>query len=211
MPNKIAFFLVEAIYFPLCMSIGIGIFYWKRLSPAFHYMICFLIWNLFVEVLAEVLVPYVENNLPLLHFYTLIEFMLISLVYWKMGVFAKWSNKHFWIFLISISSLIVLNSIFLQSIYDYNSYAKALVQIFLIAFAVAYMFQLKEKSGPLNWMNAAVLLFYSGSLFVFMFGNIILGEKGHIFWEFNAILNFIFQIIILISIWKASRVRKLQF
>ncbi len=212
MLHEIASFLVHIIYFPLSISIGIGIFYWRRLSPPFHHIIYFLIWNLLVEILTEVLVPYVENNLPLLHLYTLIEFILFSLVYKKMEIFEKWPDKRFWIFLISISILIILNSIFWQSIYGYNTYAATLVQVLLMAYAVTFMFQLNEKSGPLNLVNAAVLISYSGSLFVFMAGNIILSQDlGPLFWELNVLLNFIFQFLILISIWKASRVRKLQF
>jgi hypothetical protein len=77
------------------------------------------------------------------------------------------------------------------------------------------MFQLKESSpdtGALNLMNYAILIAYSGSLFIFMFGNVLLADEfDNLFWEINIILNLLFQILILISIWKASRARKLQF
>lgn len=214
MPAEVINILIRSMLSILVISIILGLYYWKRLPVAFKFLSFFLWCNLLVEVIVFFL-PKGMNNLPLLHLYTLLGFILISLIYQKMGLLGNWPNKYFVLFLASISGLLVLNSIFLESIYTYNSYAKTLVQLFLIGYAVSYMFQLKESSpdtGALNLMNYAILIAYSGSLFIFMFGNVLLADEfDNLFWEINIILNLLFQILILISIWKACRARKLQF
>lgn len=214
MPQEVTHYLTRLIVCILVISVGLAIFNRKRLPGAFKMLGLYLGWNLFIELITFIPVRG-TNNLPLLHLYTLVEFVLFTLLYKRMELFKSWINSTFWIYLISISILIILNSIFIQSIFAYNSYAKALVQVLLIVYAVGYMFKLKEpgvESGALNLMNAAILLFYSGSLFVFMFGNILESEQyGALFWDLNVLLNLLFQVLMLISLWKASRIRKLQF
>ena len=196
-------------------SIVLALFYWKRLSVTFKWLAYFLCLGLFVELLTSILNPHIDNNLPILHAYTLLEFVLSALLYQKIGLFNRYSNKSFWIFIATISCLIVLNSIFLEKILTYNSFARSFIQALVISFSVGYIFQLKKhspESGALNVMNAAMLLVNAGSLFIFMFGNVLLkNEYSNLFWDINTILNLIFQILIIISIWMASRTRKLQF
>ena len=214
MPIEIIEFILDLIIVLLILSVGLGLYNWKRLSISFKYLVLYLCWNLLIEGIVVSLPPK-TNNLPLLHLYTLFEFIFLTLLYRKMDLFENWSDKVFWIFLASISILLILNSAFVQDILSYNTYAKTLVQCILIAYAVGYIFQLKEKnpeSGPLNLVNAIILVFYSGSLFVFMFGNILLRDEfDNFFWDMNTLLNLLFQILILISIWKACRVKKLLF
>lgn len=214
MPQEVVHYLTRLIVCILALSVGLAIVNRKRLPEAFRMLAIYLGWNLFIELITFIPVQG-TNNLPLLHLYTLVEFVLFTLLYKRQELFKSWINSTFWIYLISISVLIILNSIFLQSIFTYNSYAKALVQVLLIVYAVGYMFKLKEpgvESPSLNLMNAAILLFYSGTLFVFMFGNILESEQyGTLFWDLNVLLNLLFQVLILTSLWKASRIRKLQF
>lgn len=203
-------FLILAI---LLGSLGLAFFHWKSLPQSFKYLAYYLAWNLFIEVLSRVFIECEINNLPLLHIYTLLEFVFFSFLYREMGIFEKWTSRNFWIFLGVVMSLVVLNSAFLQSIWAYNSYAKSLVQLSLIGYGVAYIFLLREKNpmtSALNLMNAAILVYYSGSLFVFMFANVLLSNPYRsLFWEANVYLNFIFQILIFMSLWKASQVKKL--
>lgn len=216
MPPEVISLLIRFIVVVISLSVLLALTHWKRLPGAFQFLTLYLGWNLVVECIIFFLPPN-TNNLPLLHVHTLLEFVLISLVYWKMDIFRNWPPRSFWIFMATISGVIVLNSVFLQSIFTYNSYAKSLVQVLLIGYAVGYIFQLKEKSHEsraLNMMNAAVLIFYSGSLFVFMFGNVMLEleyEVSSLFWSLNVFLNVLFQVLILISLWKVSRVRKSLF
>ena len=215
MPQVLTQFIIWLMLALLIALVVLSFYYWKRLSVAFKYLTYFLCLGLFVELLTTLLMPYKVNNMPILHVYTLLEFILSALLYQKMGLFDRWPTKRFWIFVGGVSVAIVLNSIFIQSILTHPSISRSLVHVLVISFSVGYMFQLKEntpESGALNIMNAAMLIVNTGSLFIFMFGNVLLGNEFEmLFWEINLLLNLIFLILILISIWKASRVRTLQF
>lgn len=105
----------------------------------------------------------------------------------------------------------MLNTLFLQGIFEFNSYGKTLVQVLIILYALDYAFRFPALDTPdtaeetLQLVNAAVLIYYCGSLFIFMSSQFELqmGEAIRILWKINAILNLIFQIMILIALWKA--------
>ncbi len=119
-------------------------------------------------------------------------------------------------FLVSI--LIILNSVFVQSIWGFNSYAKTLVQCVIIIYSLSYFFlnyMNKIKNGIIRkvrlFINATILIYYSGSLFVFMFSDYflrVLGGTPRELWIINISLNFLFQVAILVTVWKVFNNRK---
>ena len=87
-----------------------------------------------------------------------------------------------------------------------------MVQLLIILCALDYAFRFPEQeetetrwSKPLRLANAAVLIYYCGSLFVFMSSQFELQTAGalKILWDINTVLNIIFQLLILIALWKA--------
>jgi len=231
----------------ICLAISCAIWLMKRaeFSGPLQILGYFLLFNLLIEISSRLVVRYIgSNNLPLLHCYTLGEFLLLSFFYRSLLPGHIIFRKHFAALVVTVSLLIVLNSIFLQSIYVFNSYAKTMVQIILIFYAILFFFHLPETARikqPEGWVlrqitdvvidnisseikqpegwslrliNSGVLIYYCGSLFIFMFSNIFIGN-GLIyngFWIFNALLNFLFHILVLIGLWRvAFRHPKLSF
>ncbi|WP_298425248.1 hypothetical protein [uncultured Kordia sp.] len=127
-------------------------------------------------------------------------------------------KKYFWYFILIGSLFIVCNSTWLQSIYIFNSYAKTFVQLTIIGYAILYFYNLIENqvfaptvSKSLRLINSAVLIYYSGSLFIFMCSNVYYenAQVYDIFWIFNALLNILFQLLILIGLWKVFFKKKI--
>lgn len=197
----------------LLLSCMVGLRYWKRWPGAMRILVIFLVFNFCIELGARLAGHYFRQNLPLLHLYTFGEFLLLSLFYRQILSEKSYFVKYFkWIFPI-VLALIVLNTLCLQGIFEFNSFAKTLVNIFLILFALDYAFRLTEVQGAetqedsaLRWINAAILLYYCGSIFVFMSSQFELETGGalKILWQINAVLNLVFQIVILTSLWKVA-------
>jgi len=169
-----------------------------------------LIWSFIIQILADVLAGFNENNLPLLHLYTLLEFIFISLFYYQI-LFKNLKNNHyFYSFTGLITLILIANSIFYESIMGFNSNAKGLTQIIIISYAIIYFFnrisidEVKENL-ILNRINAAILLYYAGSLFIFIFAKFLMENALTMdlyFWRFNMLLYLVFQILILIARWR---------
>jgi hypothetical protein len=118
------------------------------------------------------------------------------------------------IIILSFVVLCVINALYFQSIYTYNSYTRSLEAIFIMAFAIAYFFRtlekpdvsIKEKESIL-WINAALLIYFSGALVLFIVSNMVskdvaLGTK---LWNINATLVLIMYILFATGLWKARK------
>ncbi len=191
----------------LSSSILVLFLSWKKIPLSLKYLTFFLIWNFLTEVTAFLLLENDIGNLPLLHIYTLGEFLLFSLFYREINLKATFLTKN--IFILVSSLLIILNTVFLQDIAGFNSNAKTFVQVTIIINAILFFYQnsseLKAPNSSIKLINSAILIYYSGSLFIFMFSNYFLsrGIKIHrAFWDFNTLLNFLFQVLIFIAIWR---------
>ncbi len=196
----------------LLLSCSLGLRYWHRLSRPLRLVVIYLIFNFLIEIGARAASIAYGNNLPLLHLYTFGECLLFSLLYRQIlddhSVFKRYFD---WILGVALS-LVVLNTVFLQGIFEFNSYAKTLVQVLIILCALDYAFRFSERdeldvaqSKPLRLINSAVLIYYCGSLFIFMSSQFYIQTGGalQILWDINAALNLIFQIMVLIALWKA--------
>jgi hypothetical protein len=195
----------------------------KTLKNLYHYIFLCAV----ISILADILNIYQQNNLSLLHLLTLGEFVLLSLFYREMITKPNLKTKGFLIFIAFISILIISNSIFLQDIFTYNTYAKSLVQVIIITYSIIYFYNLtvnldeephlhsshtindissinSQKQKSIRLINSSILLYYSGSLFIFMFGNQYKQNEDIflMFWAFNAGLLLLVYILIAIGIWK---------
>jgi hypothetical protein len=205
----------------LTLSCLLALRCWSQLPLALKWLAVFLFFNLLIEIGARVASIAFGQNLPLLHVYTVGECLLFALFYRNIldeeSVFQRYFNP----ILICVLISVVLNTIFLQGIFEFNSYAKTLVQILIILYALDYAFRFSEHAGPetplnhsLQWINSAVLIYYCGSLFVFMSSQFELKTRGalQILWDINTVLNLIFQTIVFIALWKVlSPLRKLPY
>lgn len=185
---------------------------YNQLNLPFRRLYYFLLLNLTIEALAFVFEYAGINNLPLLHVYTLGEFILFSFFYRSLILKPTLFSRFFWYIVVIGSILIIANSLFVQSIFDFNSIAKTAVQIILIGYAVLYFYNLvaddqfsQLKSKSIRLVNSAVIIYYSGSLFIFMFSRISFGNEDlyTVFWIFNAFLNLSFHLLILFALWIA--------
>jgi len=185
------------------------------------WQILFLYFILFIlsDILGKELSENKINNLPLFHIYTFFEFIIWSWFYKLLLKEQPFFGAGFPIFIAIISFSLIANSLFLEPIFGFNSNAKSLVQIILVSYSIYYLFSTFGKidfSKSTNQadllINFGVLLYYSSSLLIFMFmktlmaRNIIEDTRG--FWFFNALLNFIFQIFILLAVYKKAYARK---
>ena len=189
---------------------------YKSFPPKIKILGIYLTLNLFTELYSRYLFSQQIPNLFLLHIYTLAEFLFwfffYKILFNKEKVFNQISS---W-FALVVSVLLVLNSIFWEPITGFNSNAKSLTQMIFIACAIYYFFNnfgITDFTVPINrslgLVNFAVVFYYAGSIFIFMFSKYLadMGIESYRqqgFWAINACLNLIFQILIFLSLWTVA-------
>lgn len=195
-----------------------GFSYWKQ-PKAIQWLGIYLVLNLIIQLVAAYMWQNRMNNLPLLHVNTLLEFVFFSLFFRYVYIDQQFFTKYFTHILILGSILLILNSLLLESIFAFNTQAKVLVQICLIAYVLLYFFDAfgrvdfsQTEGRAISFICFAILMYYAGSLFIFMFGQISstqnLVEEYRLIWIVNGVLTTIFQLIVLISIAQIAIYRK---
>ncbi len=200
-------FLINSL--SIFLPIGISIVNYKRFDIVFQRFSLYLYVTGGVEICAVILGKLGYTNLPLLHVYVIVQFGLLSLVYYL--YFDKKILKQIISILIVVFTIFsICNSLFIQNILKFNTNARALESVFLIFYVLAYfnliMQEMKIKfieKEPLFWVSTGILLYYAGNLFLFIFSNYILpAEQITInMWIFHAVINLTLNSFFSIALW----------
>lgn len=191
---------------PLLIFIG----RWSRLSAVQKLLGWLIVFTFLIQVPSFALWLQSKNNLPFVHLYTLGEVVLLSLIYWT-----QFDNKLLkkGVLIVSASLLLfsIINSVFIQSIYTFNSNAATLENCVLIFYSLIYFNQLLRApelsdlgANPMFWINAGVLVYFSGSLIVFLTSNYLIPKSSDLqsaVWSLHSVINIVHYLIYAIALW----------
>lgn len=155
-----------------------GLIFYKKINKPLKTLLLYLVVSQVINIAGIVLSSYHTNNLPLLHVYTIVELVLLTLYYrhaWDDERVNRWSM----IIMISFPILCVINFTFFQSIYQFNTYTRPLEALIIIVFSslyLAYQSEIKKpelvtRSGRI--VAGGLLLYFCSSLFQFIFSNVV--------------------------------------
>lgn len=201
------------IYAPYCILIPLWLSFQKRnyqqsySRPLFFY---FLVATI-VQAASYVLWLLKVNNLPLLHLYTPLEFLLVTYIFYSVS-----SSERLKLLLkiICIAFLFfsLINSLFIQSVYRFNSYAKTLESFFLILICINWFFNtLTDVNGyqkPFAWMASGFLIYFSGSLLLYVLSNYLLSfvQQWQLYaWYFHTFLLLVQYILTVVGLCYVRR------
>ena len=192
-----------------------GIVNYTKLNKKIVFLLYFVCFAFITEIGLNVLVDVfgIYKNLSLLHFYAPIEFLLLSLVYYRhlTGHVNKYALL---VIIIGFEIYCILNPILFQNLNEYSN-ARSFGSIILIGFSILYYHKIMVQANiqqlskePMVWINTAVLFYFSGNLFYNALFSLILAYSREFSkltnWYFG-ILNVAFYLFIAIGFWKAGR------
>jgi hypothetical protein len=160
-----------AVIVPLSilLPLFIGAIKYRQLSGAAKLIYWYLIVSAIFTGLSLLIARYYhKNNMPVTHLFTLIE-----------G--AEKGNRSYIYLLLAFTITCIVNAIFFQSIYTYNSYTKSIESIICILLAMKYFAAI--ASGTIStristnagfYFNAGFFLYFSGAFMLFVFSNFII-------------------------------------
>ena len=170
-----------------------------------YYIFLLLILNSSATLLADE----GTNNLVITHLLALGEFIVLSLFFKEILVGDYLVKKYFRSFLAVFGGLIILNSLFLERINTFNTNAKTLVLFVIIFLSTAFFYdrsirlmKVDAYERALRIMVSAILIYYSGSFFVYLFYKFSTNNKifySHKMLVFNSALYLIFTALMLVA------------
>jgi hypothetical protein len=191
-----------------------GIIRYRYLTAGLKWIFWFVVFATIIQLTSRVMVRMGYYNVPLMHLYVPIKFLFYSLAY-----------KHFLAGFIPVKiiygiaaafiSFSLVNSFFIQSITQYNSYVRATGSLLIVVYSILYFMKAlrelnipKLRNEPLIWFNAGALVNFSGNFFVFILSNILLNHSTQlstISWRVNSIIGSLYYIAIATAFWKTKK------
>lgn len=202
----IIFFTFLGTLIPVC----IGLLHYRKLRPSAKNIVWLVFVSFVFDIAGRILWWNKIPNLFVGNVYAIVEFAIISFIY-------KFEFKNFipqyWLeAVVGISLIFFLYNLFWgQGFFFNNTLSKTVESVLLILFSLLYFHKtIKElqiaqlEATPMFWFNSGVLLYFSGSLFIFIFSNYLLiysQELGIQIWAIHAFFMMLFYFTISIALW----------
>lgn len=186
----------------LCLLIGILRF--KALNTEQRILFTLIGLTGLVELTSRILWMNKISNLFLYHIYAVVEFSLLSILYVR---HLKGLIKPVYIEVVIAGFVLfaILNSIFFQSLRQFNSNVTFTECLLLIILSILYFYKLlrdlnhkKLEYEPMFWISMSVLTYFSGALILFHVANdlIPIPEKERVaVWGVHALFNIVHYLL----------------
>ena len=177
MPISNHIYLSITVPASILIPLSIGIYRYKNLRGDMYTIFYYLLLNGIVNILGVYLFSQHINNLPVLHIFTILEFLFVSMFYIQVLKDRK-LKMLIMAMMIIFPLLCMINFIYFQDIMRFNTNTRPLEALFIIAYSLMYFAQYNEDEidskwmeVPSNWASTGLLLYFSGALFIFSFSN----------------------------------------
>lgn len=184
---------------------------YKVLQKEVKILLLYLVVESIIIFLSSALAYYHLRNMPLYHVATIIETVLL-LYFFSIILKTTYTVRFIKWAMIIFPVLSIINSLFIQSVYEFNSYPISLQFILMIFLCFLYWWQKENDESrpwgtfPLNWIICGFLLYFSSAFILFTFSNaglVYLSRSNFILvWNVHATLSIIMYLMISIGIYK---------
>ncbi len=151
------------------------------------------------------------QNMPFYHLIGLLEITFIYLIYQRPRLHFFWH-----LFAAGIILTYILNSIFVQSIYEVNNIALAINQLFVLILGFNFLSGIYQKNEvpdigryPFFYINAGFMLYAAGAFFVYLLSSRIFEQDPsdffHNAWILESLFNLFRLILICIGVMYSRR------
>jgi hypothetical protein len=188
----------------------------RKLPDYAKWILYYLVFAATVNTTVTILTWNRVPNLWLLHIYTALESFLL-LYYFKLIVLNKTTKSVIRILLLAFPLFCIINFLFLQSLYNFNTYTRPVEAIILVALCSIYWWQENEEDSekpwgniPNNWFVTGIMLYFAGAFFMFLLANYFITPEAikkvkNIVWDTHATLVLIMYLLMALGFIKCRK------
>ena len=212
MPATISVFqwVILGSFLSILLPLAAGWRRYRQLPPSLQNIFWFCVGAFLLDACSRILWLLSIPNLFFGHISTLVEFLFLTNAFrLTFGNFI--SSRLMYAVMAIFSLLAIANSTFLQDFQLNNSYIKILESAILILLSLTYYYKLilemkvfHLERHPFFWINTAILIYFSSSLFVFIYSNYLLyysHQAGIQIWFIHSLFFILFNCILSIGLW----------
>jgi len=209
-------FVIIFSHVPVLVTVIYAALIYKTLKPELKSFSVFLFLSGIIQMISLSLWFYRQNNLPLLHLYVAAGFVCLAWFYCRV-LDGFINSRVIWIAAGVFLLFTVCNSLFIQKIETFNSYALTVecilvvilsMSTYLLFLNMAASGQARENAKSLNWINTGLFIYYSSTLLIFYSGHVLMARFPLLLNRYTWMLHSFFSIIMYIcfftGLWKRS-------
>ncbi len=192
------------------IPLSLSIFGWKRLSFDLRILSAYLLTSFLFDQATNYFAQRSINNHFLLVFFSLIEFSIFSILYYRM--FSQEKGKKIVAGLAGVFICFLVIYAFMEGLESYATVPRTVESIVFTLYAIVFLFLVlnfdkrnSAKDESIFWFNSAVLVYFAGSLLFNSLSSFILNNTDHELQQqlflTPSILNIIQKVLFTISIW----------
>lgn len=190
---------------------------YRRLNKALRLFSWFLFISGIIQALSLAMWFMSKNNMPLLHLYVIAGFLSLALFY--NHLLRDFIDQRLMIFLVAgFLVFTVLNSLFLQPVSTFNSYALTVESVIVIIFSVSTLMlgqhevtreNQRQGFASLNWINSGLLIFYTSDILIFYFGDSLIdffpSYMNRYAWVAHSFFSAMMYSCFFIGLWRSQK------
>ncbi|WP_373552329.1 hypothetical protein [Haliscomenobacter sp.] len=176
-------------------------------APKGSRLVAYLVWwGTMIGLLAMFIGAFLHQpNLYLLHLYTIVDFMLLTLIF--KPVLSSYLSRFL---LIGFPLFAAINSIFFEHLKSENVLNRSLSAFILMFYALSFFTKtLREmkisrlERVPLFWISIGVLFYNAGSFFIFLFSHYLtpIFDLWYVYFGIHAIFTILLYLFYTIALW----------
>ncbi|MCR9171793.1 MAG: hypothetical protein NXI10_04835 [bacterium] len=157
------------------------------------------------ELITGIMFAYGVNNMVLFHTYFYIEFLAIS------AIFFFSYDSVFWrgivgVFLVSFLAFSLIDYFYFDAWDPFKANERYAEGLMVIIMCAGYYISLLRRPihrylerQPMFWLTSGWLIYFAGTLYLFLFSKELLEMDSFHFWQIHAILNIGLNVIYVVS------------
>lgn len=210
MYSIIQHFVTFGVLVPILIGVTSKIYLQKELFSIFLLLLCSLV----VELISITFITFNFYTLSVFNLFAILEFVLLWNFYssFVARIKATWFNNIVLFVFLLVASLDLL---FVNGFKRMNDITISVESITLIIYSLISFYLIMSRmlfdkllDEPFFWINIAVLFYFSGSLFLFLFGNYLIsqGNKAYMeMYKIHTFVNAVWYFFISIGFWKVKK------
>ncbi|MFT6923759.1 MAG: hypothetical protein ACJA1C_002779 [Crocinitomicaceae bacterium] len=197
--------------FSILAPLIVGFVHFQKLSLNMKILYILIVITFVMEAAALILRLQGIRNLFIFHSYVYVEITVVMMIYYRLFDTFRWKLVAVILYVVFIV-FSILNVEYVEGLDVFNSNQRYVEGLIIILLCVTYFVQLMRRaehrhlhSLPSFWLNSGFLIYFSGTLFLFMLGRDLIQRDIGIFWEIHALLNILLNTVYVIALLKAKK------
>lgn len=211
--NSLTEALIQLSFVPVLLIGMYTALVYRKLPKTLQLFAHFIFFSTLIQLSSTLLWFLSTNNMPLLHVYVALGFVLLMRFYAQ--ILSGYISKPFLIATtLAFLLFAIVNSIWFESWFSFNSNALTVESILLIILSLfTFNFlldssgkeRLAELSRSVNWINSGIFFYYSTSLLIFYFGDLFSSHfsvaLNRFTWTLHALFSSVMYTCFFIGLW----------